>query len=396
VGLTALTAVTGLVAGCSRSGDTGSRSGDGRTTSAGPGSPASPGSPSSQDTATTVTGTAVHPGTGSGTADAATSPPASAATPAGTSASEPAGGTVPQAAAPWQQNAGRIAGQVLTAAAESQAGTGRATESARETAFTGTALRAARAEASLAGVAGIAPQLRLGPPAVSGAPPPVLAVSAGQGYPRVIVVEARPRGSLYPVLYLLSTPRAGTAHRIAWSATVLPSAKIHRFAAPPGGAPMLPSGAGLSTGIGALIGAYAKGLSYPVTKVTNPPYRAGDRFAAQLDENAALEAGLIKAQASFTQQHRQVTGSTFTIGQVDGGALVFSVLERTDAFAVRPAQKLAPSPKLLAFEPKLTAVTSTARLTTLEFLVFQVPAKGSQDRAELVAASEHLVAGSGR
>ncbi len=298
--------------------------------------------------------------------------------------------------------AARIAGQVLTAAARSQTGTATAAADARDTAFTGAARRAAVADARLAAVA---PQLSLSPPAVTGAQPGVLAVSQGPGYPRVIVVQTTLKGSLYPMLYLLTEPRAGAGYKIAESATLLPSATVHRFGPLSAGAAMPRSGAALTASVGTLLSTYAKALSYPPVKVSNPPYRSGDRFAAQLLQNAALEAAQVKGQAAFTQQHRVLPGSTVTVGQADGGALVFGALERTDAFAVKATQRLVPSPKLLAFEPKLKAATSSARLVTLELLVFELPpgagssptgTAGPAGTARLVAASEHLVAGSGR
>jgi hypothetical protein len=327
--------------------------------------------------------TAPTSGSPSGSGSAAPSPSTSASsTAAPTAALTPAAAT-------------QAASQVFSAAAQSQTGNSAAAAAARDQAFTGAALRTAVADARLAR---IAPQLTLGTPAITAEHLGVLAISQGTGYPRAIVVQTTPKASLYPVIYLLTSPNAATAFRIASSALLLPAAAVHRFGPLASGSPLVTSGSGLVASPVNLLNAYAKGLSYPVQQVANPPYAPGDRFASQVRQNAAAEAAAVKVQAGFTQRHQVLPTSTVAVRQADGGALVFGVMQRTDSFAVKKTQKIKPSGGLLAFEPKLKAVTSKAQLTTLEAVVLELPARGSSGapaRATLVAASEHLVAGSG-
>lgn len=343
--------------------------------------------------------------TTSGPSSASTSSPAAASgsSTAGASGSSTSGtGTTTSAPPPAPSvsaaEATRIATSLLSAAAQAETDNGAAAARARGQAFTASALQASVADAKLAAVA---PQLSLGRPAITAERPGVLAISRG-GYPRVIVAQAEPKGSLYPVLYLLSSTAPSRPHRIAASALMLPATAVHGFAPLSIGSPLLSSAAGqtkaagLSTPVGTLASTYAKSLSYPVAKVSNPPFGGGDRFAAQLRQNAALEASQVKGQAVFTQRHSVVPASVYAVGQADGGVLVFATLQRRDDFAVQKTQQLRPSRGLLAFEPKLKTVRSHATLTTLEFLVFQVPARSTGGRATLLAASEHLVGATGR
>ena len=127
--------------------------------------------------------------------------------------------------------------------------------------------------------------------------------------------------------------------------------------------------------------------------VKDPPY-AIDGFASQLQAAAAAQARRVGAYAGFTQSHKVQPDSVHAIRQSNGGALVFGVIERTDTFTVKKAGSSLTSPKQFStLVPGRTRLTRKATMTTLEFVIFQVP-KGS-GQARLVAASEHLVAAAG-
>jgi hypothetical protein len=82
------------------------------------------------------------------------------------------------------------------------------------------------------------------------------------------------------------------------------------------------------------------------------------------------------------------------VGQANGGALVFGVIERTDSFKVKNGQNVKTSAnKAFVLLSGKKSVTRSASITTLEFVAFAVPPSGG--RATLVAAREQIVAGSG-
>ena len=74
------------------------------------------------------------------------------------------------------------------------------------------------------------------------------------------------------------------------------------------------------------------------------------------------------------------------------GAIVFAHLERNDAIAMRSAVKLTPA-KELTLLTGIKQITTEANLTSNEIVAFVIPASGP---ARIVAASDQLVAGTGR
>ena len=208
-----------------------------------------------------------------------------------------------------------------------------------------------------------------------------------------MVAQTVPSGGSLPVLHLLTSPDALTPYRIA--VVGHHAAELHRAAvrpAPAGVAAASPTAPSLAVAPTALVTQYAGSLSFPARTVADPAFTA-DPFAGQVRQNASTQAASVAAQSGFTQRHDVVPGSTYAVQQAAGGALVFSVLKRTDTFTVRKGQSLTAPKAFTALVPGRTRITSRATMTTLEFVVFGVPA--SSGDATLVAASEQLVSAAG-
>lgn len=278
--------------------------------------------------------------------------------------------------------------RVFTAAQQVEATTGEAAHAAARTAYTGEGLRAANARVRLVTVQ----------PVVVGSPllapkQPLLAVSRGFGYPRIILTQTVASEGSLPILHLLTSPDAATPYRISASATMLLNSTVKRFDAISQGSPLLSDNSELAVAPTALLTAYAGGMAFPAKAVANPPF-AADVFSNQVRGNAGATAKAVAAQATLSQVHKVIPSSVYAVRQAGGDALVFGVIERTDSFTVKKGQavNIIENKGFVLLSGK-KSVTKAASITTLEFVVFAVPRSNGQ--ATLIAASEQLVAGSG-
>ncbi len=282
-----------------------------------------------------------------------------------------------------------IAAQVTTLAARATAAAAGADGDAlRATAFTGDALAATNADAKLAATSSQAQKDAL---VLTSAAPVVLAVSNGLSYPRQVLVQTTRAKSGLPVLSLLSTPDARTPFRIAASATMLPSAEVPSFDKLAQGAPLLGAGAGLAVEPQKLLAAYAASLAFPAPAAdANAPF-ADDSFSAAVHKNAQVQSDGLKGSGTLTSQSsaKDVVGGFKVAG--DRGALVFTVIQRTDTI-LNPNQATIAAPAQFTALTGLSNIKAEATLDNLEFVVFVVPASG---QARVVAAQEHLVGATG-
>ena len=277
----------------------------------------------------------------------------------------------------------------FTAAQQGGATTGAAAQAALSTAYTGEALRAAKARVRLVAVQPVSAES----PVLTPLRPRLLAVSRGFGFPRLMVAQTVAAEGSLPVLHLLMSPDAATPYRISMSAKMLPSSTVKPFDPLTQGSPLLTNGSGLVVSGTALLGAYAAGMAFPAKALDRPQF-AADPIFTQVRANATAVGKAVATQAVFSQVHRVIPGSMYAVRQANGDALVFGVIERTDSFKVKKGQAVntAGNREFVALTGK-KKITRSASITTLEFVVFSVPQ--SKGRAILVAASEQVVAGSG-
>ena len=285
--------------------------------------------------------------------------------------------------------ANSILARTFTAASQADTTNGAANQAAQRAAYTGEGLRAVGARVKLASVQSAGADL----PFLGAPQPRLLAVSRGEGYPRLIVAQTVTSEGGLPFLHLLTSPDPLTPYRISMSVTMLPLSTVQPFDTLSLGSPLVTAGTRLAVTPTDLLNRYASGMAFPAKALSNPLI-AADSFSAQLRTRAAGVAKEVSAQAAFSQVHKVVPGSVYAVQQASGDALVFGALQRTDSFAVKPGQAIntvADKGFVLMSGKKL--VTKVASRTTLEFVVFTVPR--SKGQATLVAASEQLVAGSG-
>ncbi len=282
-----------------------------------------------------------------------------------------------------------IAAQVVQTAQQAAAAPGADGDALRDTAFTGDALAAAKADAKLAGT--LTPDQK-DALALTGAAPTVLAVSTGESYPRAMVVQTTRAKSGLPILSFLTTPDVRTPFKIAASAPMLPSSEVPAFDVMTQGAPVLGDDAGgLAVDPEKLLGAYAASLSFPAPAATADAPFTDDAFATKLKQSAKAQSDALAGVGTFTQQHqaKDVVGGLRLAGRK--GALVFTVLDRKDTLLNKTQGTVTPSPQFKALTG-LTSIKAEAVQDSLEFVLFVVPDTG---QAKVVGAEEHLVSASG-
>ena len=289
-----------------------------------------------------------------------------------------------------------IVARSFTAAYLGESKSGEAGKSDLRTAYTGEGLRAAAGRVRLASVQPTSAASPLRAPR-----PTLLAVSRGFGFPRFIVAQTVATEGGVPTLHLLISPDAATPYRICMSVEMVPPATVTPFDRLTSGSPLVPTTTGPSAGgsdglvvaPATLMKLYAAQMAYPAKPVSKPPFSA-DPFASQVQAGAAAVAQAVASQASFTQVHTVLPASVYAVRQANGDALVFGVVERKDSFNVKAGQNVnTAANKAFVVLTGKKAITKTASITTLEFVVFAVPRSTGQ--ATLVAAREQIVAGSG-
>jgi hypothetical protein len=284
-----------------------------------------------------------------------------------------------------EQSAHDIAARVLADAEQAKTAKGKDAESLRKAALTGVALAVAEADSRMAKAGSATPN-----PVTKPAAPKVLALSRGKQWPRFMVAEST-RDDGTPVLNYLVSGDAKTPFRLAASAAMQPAASVAALDALGKGSELKTDTKGLAGEPPKLLAEYAASLAYPKPKPTNA-FAADDPFATSVRRNAAAQAKSLGKLATFTQTHKPLPDHTVAIALRDGGAVVFALLERSDAIELKPTGKsLTPSPEFQRLVGKKT-LEDEAELKTYETVVFTVPESGA---ARLVAVDETLVSAKG-
>ncbi|MDR6862131.1 hypothetical protein [Phycicoccus sp. 3266] len=278
----------------------------------------------------------------------------------------------------------QIATRVLDQADEASRATGDKADALRKQALTGSALAVAEAAAKSEDGTSAADA-----PLTRSTPPKVLAVSRGTAWPRVMVVQTAGKDGATE-LNLLTSPDPATPFKLAASARMHPGATVAALDSLRSGSPLVTDGADLSVPPDKLVQEYAGALAYPKASPA-PDVETGDPFALAVRANAAAQAKSFGKLATLTQKHVPQPGTT-AIRLKDGGALVFALMQRTDAITLSKGGKsLTASADFQKLVRKKT-LTRSAQLQTYEMVVFTVPAQG---KAKMVAVDEVLSSAKG-
>ena len=275
----------------------------------------------------------------------------------------------------------------VTAAATSSLDATAAGAAARDKAFVGAALQSANAYAkTLPGrTAAEKADTQLATTGVK-----VLAISRGGDAPRQVLAQTTLKKTGAAVLVLLVGGQNGAPFKAAAVTPMLPDAKLDALDATTDGSAAVGDGSGLAAKPEDVVAAFAASVKYP--KPTATKLLAADPLSEQLRQTAVAQSQALNNQGAFTQEH-EPKGVVGGLRLKDGkGAIVFAHLVRNDAIAMRTPVKLTPA-KDLTLLTGIKQITTEANLTSNEIVAIVIPASG---QARIVAASDQLVAGSGR
>lgn len=281
--------------------------------------------------------------------------------------------------------AATTASSAVAAAATSSLDGKAAGRAAREKAFTGAALESANAYAkTLSGrTAAAKADAELATTGVK-----VLAVSRSGDDPQQILAQTTLKKTGAAVLVLLVGE--GGAFKAAAVTPMLPDAKLDALDPTTDGSAAIADAKGLVVKPTDVVAAFAASVKYPEPTATK--VLAADPLSEQLRQSALAQSQALNKQGAFTQEH-EPKGIIGGLRLKDGnGAIVFAHLVRSDAIAMRTPLKLTPA-KDLTLLTGIKQITTEANLTSNEIVAFVIPASG---QARIVAASDQLVAGSGR
>ena len=285
-----------------------------------------------------------------------------------------------------RDSAQKVAERVLSQAAEAEAAPAAQAQKLRTASLTGSALAVADAAAKLGSTAGRATTA----PLTRTEPPKVLAVSRGTDWPRFILVQtATSEGAA--VLNLLTSPDAATPFRLSSSVTMQPGTEVAALDPLDEGSPRVTSATELAAQPAEVLTEYAASLAFP-KPVPAKAVATDDPFSTAVRANAAAQAKAFGKLATLQQKHTVHPVQTVSLALRGGGALVFSLLERTDSITLKPGGKsLTPSAEFQRLVGKKT-LTKNAVLRSYETVVLTVPAEG---RASVVGADEVLFSAKG-
>ncbi|MGO4359516.1 hypothetical protein [Terrabacter sp. 2TAF16] len=279
------------------------------------------------------------------------------------------------------------AASAVGAAATSSLDASAAGTAARSKAFVGAALQSANAYAkTLPGrTAAEKADAELATTGVK-----VLALSRAGDAPAQILAQTTLKKTGAAVLVLLVGGQSGAPFKAAAVTPMLPDAKLDALDPTSDGSAAVADGTGLSAKPDDVVSAFAASVKYPDPTATK--VLADDPLSEQLRQSARAQSQALNNQGAFTQEH-EPKGVIGGLRLKDGnGAIVFAHLVRNDAIAMRTPVKLTPA-KDLTLLTGIKQITTEANLTSNEIVAIVIPASG---QARIVAASDQLVAGSGR
>lgn len=218
----------------------------------------------------------------------------------------------------------------------------------------------------------------------------VLAISRGGDAPQQLLAQTTLKKTGAAVLVLLVGGQSGAPFKAAAVTPMLPDAKLDALDPTTDGSAAVGNGAGLVAKPDDVVTAFAASVKFPEPTATK--VLAADPLSEQLRQSARAQSQALNNQGAFTQDH-QPKGIIGGLRLKDGrGAIVFAHLVRNDAIAMRTPVKLTPA-KDLTLLTGIKQITTEANLTSNEIIAIVIPASG---QARIVAASDQLVAGSGR
>lgn len=280
-----------------------------------------------------------------------------------------------------------IATRVLDAAVQTEGVQGAEGDTARDAALTGTALELAKARATLG--AGQADTNALTKPDA----PKVLAISKGNGFPRVIFTTTLDQNTRRQYLETFVSADITQPYRLENRIAMLPGATLPAVGSVDAGTAVLGAGdaAGLAMTPQAAVEAYAAALVLP-NPAENEAVDAGDAYASALKAAQVAQVTGLGQLATVAQTHTAAPETLRVLQLADGSALVLGRINRVDTItAAENTQELKVPESLQKFTGKASA-TKSISINAIESVALLVPAAG-QGKVKLIGVVEQLTGG---
>ncbi|MFL6170864.1 MAG: hypothetical protein ACJ711_14425 [Ornithinibacter sp.] len=296
------------------------------------------------------------------------------------------------AAAPLDaEGATAVAARLLAAkdaAAAADPKDAKAAKAARAKVLTGDALTLANAEAARSITSGEATELAPEPA------PTIVAQSQGRQWPRAILASTLDEATNTQWLHVMTSATPDQPFHIAASVPMFGGAELPALGEKLAGAPLLKTADknGLPVSPANAVKAYAAAVAQPKGKATDVVL-TDDQFATGLRTAAATQSKTLGALGTLSQTHSPRLDDAITFRLADGGAVTFTMMQRTDTFTPKPGAKELVLPAEYAKLVGAPKVTKSLVLNNLEPMVMVQPKTG---QAKVIGASDLLVSGRAR
>lgn len=275
-----------------------------------------------------------------------------------------------------------IATTLLTGAAKAQTDDSETGKSERSKLFSGTALEAANARATVLAARSAKDRASA---ELSTSPPTVLGVSSqSKDSPAQILAQTSLKESGASVLALLVGDPDGQNFRIVALTPMVEGATLDALDPPNEGSGLVGDGSGLVAAPKQVMQDWAASVAYP--DATKSALIAADPWSDLMRTQAQAQAKSVGAEGLFAQTHvpGEVLGGLRLKGGV--GAVVFADVTRTDAIALHKPSSMTPAKDVTALTG-IKKITTEAKLVSSEFVAFVIPATG---QVRLIAAQDQL------
>ncbi len=218
-----------------------------------------------------------------------------------------------------------------------------------------------------------------------------LIVTSQSGWPRFFVVAGAAPGLPTPVVRVLRSDSARTPYGVWGEPVLLPGATLPEVAPATDGAAALPAG---SAGLVASPQDVATGYADTLTKGTSSPSArlfAPDEFRRQVTTRLDADRAGVAAVGTVVSKHVVRPDGVLAFRTADGGAVVVASIEQTYTVTVRPGAGTVRVDRALAALGGRTSYSKALTRTSVQVVVFSVPASGGGP-VRVIAASKGDVA----
>ncbi len=283
-----------------------------------------------------------------------------------------------------EETAGAIVSRVVAQAEAARAATGSSGERARKAVLTGSALDLAEAAVS-SRTKVVAPD-----PLATPDVPKVLAIVKGRTWPRTILATTLDAASTTQYLHVLTSASPTSPFVLSASVPMLAGASVPAIGPVPEGVDTVRDGTGLVAAPAEILTEYAGALAYPKPAAADH-IDLTDVLSTSLRGSAVSQAKTFGKLATLAQRQK-VDGTPTSFRLAGGGALVFGELTRTDTITATSGAKAVTVPAEVAALLRKSRITKTVTVTSVESVVFVVPATGN---ATVIGAAEQLASAKG-